>query len=60
MRAKPNANVTTDAHASYFGIAPSNRDVLRGEGARIAETRFADWLSCSKAQQQPTPTVRGE
>ena len=54
------SDVTTDPDASYFGIGPSKRTLLPGDGARIAETRFADWLSCSKAQQQPTPTMRGE
>ena len=28
-------------------------------GSCIAETRFADWLSCSTAQEQPAPSVRG-
>src|SRR3954453_950083 len=27
--------------------------------ARIAEIRFADWLSCFTAQQQPSPSVKG-
>jgi hypothetical protein len=48
-----------DPHASYFGIVPRERTLLPGHGARIAETRFADWLSCSTAQQQPAPSVRG-
>ena len=52
-------DVTTDPHASYFGIVPSERTLLPGDGARIAGTRFADWLSCSTAQQQPAPSVRG-
>jgi hypothetical protein len=52
-------DVTTDPHASYFGIVPSERTLLPGDGARIAETRFVDWLSCSTAQQQPAPSVRG-
>jgi len=52
-------DLTTDPHASYFGIVPSERTLLRGDGACIAETRFADWLSCSMVQQQPTPIVRG-
>jgi outer membrane protein TolC len=52
-------DVTTGQHASYFGIVPSERALLPGYGARIAETRFADWLSCSTAQQQPAPSVRG-
>jgi hypothetical protein len=52
-------DVATDPHASYFGIVPSERILLPGDGARIAETRFADWLSCSTAQQKPAPNVRG-
>jgi hypothetical protein len=52
-------DVTTDPHASFFGIVPSERTLLPGERARIAETRFADWLSCSTAQQQPAPSGRG-
>ena len=52
-------DVTTDPHASYFGIVPSERTLLPGDGARIAETRFADWLSRSTAQQNPAPSVRG-
>ena len=52
-------DVTTDPHASYFGIVPSERTLLPGDGARIAETRFADWLSCSTAQHQPAPSLRG-
>jgi hypothetical protein len=27
--------------------------------ARIAEIRFADWLSCFTAQQQPSASVKG-
>ena len=52
-------DVTADPHASYFGIVPSERTLLPGDGARIAGSRFADWLSCSTAQQQPAPSVRG-
>jgi hypothetical protein len=52
-------DVSTDPRASYFGIVPSERTLLPGDGAGIAETRLADWLSCSTAQQQPAPSVRG-
>jgi len=51
--------VITDPHARYFGIEPSERTLLPGDDARIAETRFDDWLSRSTAQQQPAPSVRG-
>ena len=53
------SDVTTDRAASCFGIVPSERTLLPGDRARIAEARFADWLSCSTAQQQPAPSVRG-
>jgi uncharacterized protein YbjT (DUF2867 family) len=35
--------VITDPQAQYFGITPSERTLLHGEDARIAETRFEDW-----------------
>ena len=36
--------VITDPHARYFGISPSERTLLPGPDARIAETRLEDWL----------------
>jgi uncharacterized protein YbjT (DUF2867 family) len=36
--------VITDPHARYFGITPSERTLLPGADARIAATRFDDWL----------------
>jgi uncharacterized protein YbjT (DUF2867 family) len=36
--------VVTDPQARYFGIAPSERTLLPGTDARIAETRLEDWL----------------
>jgi uncharacterized protein YbjT (DUF2867 family) len=36
--------VVTDAQARYFGINPSERALLPGADARLAETRFSDWL----------------
>ena len=42
--------VVTDPHAQYFGISPSERTLLPGDGARIAETRLEDWL------KQPAPS----
>jgi uncharacterized protein YbjT (DUF2867 family) len=36
--------VIADPHARYFGITPSERTLLPGDGARIAETRLEDWL----------------
>jgi uncharacterized protein YbjT (DUF2867 family) len=37
--------VIADPNASYFGITPGERTLLPGDGARIAETRYEDWLS---------------
>jgi uncharacterized protein YbjT (DUF2867 family) len=36
--------VVTDPRARYFGINPSERALLPGADARLAETRFSDWL----------------
>ena len=36
--------VVTDPQARYFGIAPSERTLLPGSDARIADTRLEDWL----------------
>jgi uncharacterized protein YbjT (DUF2867 family) len=36
--------VVTDPHARYFGISPSERALLPGGAARLAEDRFSDWL----------------
>jgi len=36
--------VVTDPEARYFGINPSERALLPGADARLAETRFSDWL----------------
>jgi uncharacterized protein YbjT (DUF2867 family) len=38
-----------DPEAAYFGITPGERTLLPGDDARIAETRYEDWLN------QPTP-----
>jgi uncharacterized protein YbjT (DUF2867 family) len=42
--------VVTDPHARYFGIAPSERTLLPGDDAHIAETRLDDWLSSNELQ----------
>jgi uncharacterized protein YbjT (DUF2867 family) len=39
--------VTTDVHASYFGAEVDDRSLTPGDDARIAPTRFDDWLSRS-------------
>jgi uncharacterized protein YbjT (DUF2867 family) len=42
--------VITDGGARYFGIALDDRSLTAGEAARIAPTRFEEWLSRSVAQ----------
>jgi uncharacterized protein YbjT (DUF2867 family) len=37
--------VTADVHARYFGAELDDRSLIPGDDARIAPTRFADWLS---------------
>jgi uncharacterized protein YbjT (DUF2867 family) len=37
--------VITDPHARYFGAELSERTLVPGDDARLAETRFDDWLS---------------
>ena len=37
--------VVADPQARYFGINPSERALLPGTDARLAETRFSDWFA---------------
>ena len=37
--------VITDAHARYFGAELGERTLVPGDDARLAETRFEDWVS---------------
>ena len=37
--------VITDPQARYFGVELEERTLVPGEDARLAETRFEDWLS---------------
>jgi hypothetical protein len=37
--------VVADSQARYFGINPSERALLPRPDARLAETRFSDWLA---------------
>ena len=37
--------VITDPQARLFGVEPEERALLPGDDARLAETRFDDWLS---------------
>jgi uncharacterized protein YbjT (DUF2867 family) len=39
--------VTVDVHARYFGADVDDRSLTPGDDARIAPTRFEDWLSQS-------------
>ena len=41
--------VTADIHARYFGAELDERSLTPGNNARIAPTRFEDWLSQSAA-----------
>jgi uncharacterized protein YbjT (DUF2867 family) len=41
--------VTADAHARYFGAELDEHSLTPGDDARIAPTRFEDWLSGSAA-----------
>ena len=36
--------VVADPHARYFGIEVGERTLVPGDGARLGETRFEDWL----------------
>ena len=42
--------VLADVHARYFGAELDDRSLVPGDDARIAPTRFADWLSQSTAR----------
>jgi uncharacterized protein YbjT (DUF2867 family) len=37
--------VVSDPRAQYFGARLSERTLVPGDGAQLAATRFADWLS---------------
>jgi uncharacterized protein YbjT (DUF2867 family) len=41
--------VTADVHAPYFGTELDDHSLTPGSNARIAPTRFEDWLSRSKS-----------
>ena len=41
--------VTADVHARYFGAELDDHSLTPGSNARIAPTRFEDWLSKSAA-----------
>ena len=39
--------VVADPNARYYGVELSERTLLPGDGARLGETRFADWINHS-------------
>jgi uncharacterized protein YbjT (DUF2867 family) len=43
--------VTTDVHAQYFGTELNDQSLTPGDKARLAPTRFEQWLSRSTAQK---------
>jgi hypothetical protein len=45
--------VVADPHARYFGAELSERTLVPGDDAILAETRFSDWLSQSTTGKQP-------
>jgi uncharacterized protein YbjT (DUF2867 family) len=49
-------SVTADVHALYFGTELDDHSLTPGSDARIAPTRFEDWLSASTAGTLATTT----
>ncbi|OLB63579.1 MAG: NmrA family transcriptional regulator [Ktedonobacter sp. 13_2_20CM_2_54_8] len=43
--------VTADVHARYFGTELNDQSLIPGDNARLAPTRFEEWLSRSTAQK---------
>lgn len=43
--------VTTDGRARYFGAELDDRSLIPGDDARIAPTRFEDWLDRTTLKQ---------
>jgi uncharacterized protein YbjT (DUF2867 family) len=46
--------VIADPHARYFGAELSEHSLIPGDGARLGEMRFADWLKQSAAAASAT------
>jgi uncharacterized protein YbjT (DUF2867 family) len=42
--------VVTDSHAHYFGAEMQERDLVPGDGATLAEIKYADWLASTAAK----------
>ena len=47
---KDTRQVITDVHARYFGTELNDQSLTPGDNARIAPTRFEDWLNRSVSQ----------
>jgi uncharacterized protein YbjT (DUF2867 family) len=43
--------VTANLHAKYFGTELDDQSLIPGDKARLAPTRYTDWLSRSTAQE---------
>jgi uncharacterized protein YbjT (DUF2867 family) len=43
--------VIADVHARYFGVELNDQSLIPGDGARVAPTRFEDWLSQSTTHE---------
>jgi uncharacterized protein YbjT (DUF2867 family) len=43
--------VVADPEARYFGATVGERSIVPGDGARLADTRFDDWLNQSLSKQ---------
>ena len=52
--------VTADGRARYFGAELDDRSLVPGDDARIAPTRFEDWLSQTMVKQTKPQEARPE
>ena len=52
--------VTADGRARYFGAELDDRSLVTGDDARIAPTRFEDWLSQTMVKQTKPQEARLE
>jgi uncharacterized protein YbjT (DUF2867 family) len=52
--------VTTDVHAHYFGTELNDQSLTPGKNARLAPTRFEEWLSRSTARKSGSAAPRHE
>jgi hypothetical protein len=50
--------VISDLHGRYYGIQVSERALVPDNDARLAETRFGDWLNHATKQAQKTGLQR--